>query len=36
VAIRKGEKKVEIDNTTYDLLEIAELHVEETNGPVLA
>ncbi|BBO84016.1 hypothetical protein DSCO28_45820 [Desulfosarcina ovata subsp. sediminis] len=36
VAIRKGEKKVEIGKMTYDLLEIAELHVEKTNGPVLA
>lgn len=36
VAIRKGEKKVEIGNTTYNLLEIAELNVEKNNGSVLA
>jgi hypothetical protein len=36
VAIRKGNKKVEIDHTAYDLLEIAELHVEKTDAPVLA
>ncbi|MDX2452159.1 hypothetical protein [Desulfosarcina sp.] len=36
VAIRKGDKKIEIDHTAYNLLEIAELHVEKTDGPVLA
>ncbi|GAB6904565.1 hypothetical protein DESC_740028 [Desulfosarcina cetonica] len=36
VAIRKGEKKVEIGHATYDLLEIAELHVEKSDAPVLA
>lgn len=36
VAIRKGSKKVEIDQTAYDLLEVAELHVEKTDDPVLA
>jgi hypothetical protein len=36
VAIRKGNKKVEIDHTAYDLLEVAELNVEKTDEPVLA
>ncbi|MBR9987830.1 MAG: hypothetical protein KFF68_18145 [Desulfosarcina sp.] len=36
VAIRKGDKKVEIGHTAYDLLEVAELHVEKTNASVLA
>ncbi len=36
VAIRKGDKKVEIDHAAYDLLEIAELHVEKTDASVLA
>ena len=36
VAIRKGEKKIAIDNTTYDCLEITELNVEKEHGPKAA
>ncbi|WP_155318040.1 coiled-coil domain-containing protein [Desulfosarcina alkanivorans] len=36
VAIRKGNKKVEVDHTAYDLLEVAELNVEKTDESVLA
>jgi DNA repair exonuclease SbcCD ATPase subunit len=36
VAIRKGDKKLEIDGTTYDCLEITELNVEKRHGPYLA
>jgi hypothetical protein len=36
VAIRKRNKKVEIGQTAYDLLEVAELHVEKTDEPILA
>ena len=33
VAIRKGEKKVEIDGCLYDCLEVTELNVERQHGP---
>ncbi len=36
VAIRKGEKKLEIENVTYDCLEVTELNVEKRHGPYLA
>ncbi|MBT8340250.1 MAG: hypothetical protein HKP58_19700 [Desulfatitalea sp.] len=36
VAIRKGDKKLEIDRVAYDLLEVNELNVERTDGPPLA
>ena len=34
VAIRKGDKKLEIDGNTYDCLEIAELNLERKQGAI--
>jgi len=36
VAIRKADKKLAVDSTVYDCLEIIELNVENRHGPYLA